>query len=803
MESIGVEQDIGENSAENKPKSTRAESRAFFDTWGMSSLVLINAHNPGKSIYPGLRDYTFEFTIDPVSSFNNVSQVVFEITDEEINHTWQRSRGHTRAFDQIDSTRTISTSITSSYYTYSPTLGFLDFNVSFGWTNTNTSSNHLIKISIIDSNSNVSKTSVWMTYTVIRAVKLNGVLKVVDEQLNELSEQDWVKSGESIAWSGLDIRYDSTNNFKLPIEHGIISIYNDLGESWVTPEELRPDMKITTTAKPKTDFSDKYIINVTGNAQKFLTSTMEFIIRIDGVGATFYNATPASGSWNKDTQLECSIIVADNTTSGVDIDSVEFQISTDNGLIWLDWQKPKTRWINEPNNLECYKIINFIEGELNLIKWRARDLVGFQTTSNIINIKIDKKPITFKNPIPKAGQFHYSSTIDCSIEINDQTSGINISTVQYSFLIDGESSWSDWTNANIDTIINKNNVKAEQTINFKYGENNFIKWRAKDIAGNGHFESPEYQILVTHKTPKIHYYTPANNSLINTTQPTFIWNNSYVVLQTQTFVFEYWSALEPNNIINITVTEATFTPPQPLKFGTTYFWRVIPNAGDEPGSSESGIWNFTIDSIGNIYPDFAFDIIITPDENFKLYPDDRVEFEFILYNNGNRDDIFQINFVTEPLWDDNIEFNNNVSVPLNGSLSEKVVITTPKSGWEFQNYVLKMKITSLGALEFNETLTKTMTLNIKIVKEPEDKGLPLWFIATLIIVIILLLVWGVIFYNMRKRARYKKFAPPDQIKGKGKDQKKDKDEIEIVYTPEHKKAIDLASKKDLKFKPKN
>jgi hypothetical protein len=553
-------------------------------------------------------------------------------------------------------------------------------------------------------------------------------------------------------------------------------------------------MVIKTEAKPKTDPEDMHTINISGPAADNLISPITFVIRTDGDVVQFYNATPKPSSWQNNTELECSIIIADNQ-SGVDKNTIEFMISTDNGMIWSDWQKPKVTVLDNPSIVQCYKTLFFNEGEFNLIKWRAKDNVRDQfSISDIYVIRIDTNPLTFKNPLPKIGEFQYSTEVACSVEIVDIDSGVNARSIQFSILRDSNTVWSDWADASLNSYENKKTITVQQTINFDYGENNYIKWRAKDVARNGYFVSSAFQLKITHKIPKIHLYSPISGSLINTTQPVFQWNNSYVVLQQVNYLLEYWSESEPNNVVNVTETHLSYIPPKPLKFNTKYFWRVTPNADGEAGISESGTWNFTIDTLSNIYPEFKFDVMITPEESFQMHPEKNVEFEYILYNNGNRDDVFQVNFVTEPVWDDNIEYTKNVSVPINGSTVEKVVITFPSSGWEYKNYVLRMKITSNGALEFNQTLTETKTINVKIVKKPEETGLPLWFFAIIIIVIIILVIWGVIFYNLRKKARYKEFEY--------KPSKKNKDEVEIVYTPEHKKAVDLVSKEDLKLKPK-
>jgi hypothetical protein len=770
--------------------NTRA-NRGFFDTWGMTTLELIGADDPNKqTIYANLRPYTFEFTIDPLSSFENVTSITIDLEDEQINHTWYRSRGARNSQDIISSSR--GTSITSSLYSFSSDLGFLDFNITFGWEGSDDTLSHRFNITIVDNASQVSKTSVSINYKVVRDLKFTGTLKVEGEFQGELEEFDWVRNTEKLTWSGLKVIYNTSQNFQVPADQGEIIITNDDGQQWLD-EDPSADMRVITNADLKNDLGDTHKIAIQGPAKNNLLGSVKFTIRIDSDGITFYNATPEPWSWKNQTTLECRITIADNLTSGVDASSIEFQFSVNNGIHWSDWQIPKTKLVDDPRIIECYKTLNFLEGEVNLIKWRGVDLVGRTKliSSDIFSIKVDKNPISFKNPKPRVGEFQYSTVVDCSIDIFDPTSGVDPGSIQYSFLRDSEVNWSAWKDVSVNDSENKQLIIPEVSENFNFGKNNYIKWRAKDIAGNGYEESQEFQIFVTHRIPKIYLTSPEPGSIVNTTQPTLTWNKSYELLQPVKYIVEYWPIFDPTNITNETITDTEFTPSQPLKFDTMYYWQVTPFTDDETGISESRVWRFEINSIENIYPEYKLELVIVPDEVIRIYPGKSKSIEFIVYNKGNKDDVYQLELIAESIWNNSIEYQQNITVEVNSTFSGEIIFHIPDSGWEYRNYNIKLKITSMGATELNETVEFVKMLNILISKEKDSDTTQLW-IFVLLILVILIIVVVMAAVMLRKQSKYKKYEykPPA------------KEQVEIVFKPEHSRAIDRTSKEKRRMPPR-
>ncbi len=771
-----------------KPSPSRDASDVLA-IWGIELPTLTNADNPGKTIYAGYKPYRFRFRIYPLNEFNNVSSVTLRILDEQLVHTWFKSRSRNQERNSDKNSR--SPQATSSFEKQTEDLAYLNFDVTFSWTNSNESGKHTFEVWVMDNASNISKTSFSMDYYVIKTIKFTGELKVQGQFQGVLQENDWVRRNEQITWSGLKVIYNSSVGIELPEEQGIIVLYNDDGKFWEDTSGALEAMSIISQADPKNDLEDEHVINISGPAQEYLEEPIKFMLRVDGDGVKFYNPRPDPLSWQNSTTIESRITIIDNKTSGVDSDSVEFKISKNNGNIWSEWYKPKIKKIDENRVIECYDDNEFLEGEFNLIMWRAMDLVGNQySISDTYTIRIDKTPLTFSNPIPKAMELQFSTQVNCSIDISDSTSGINASSIQYAISIGSTANWTVWKDIIQIISTNNNSMTAKIIEIFDYGEHNYLRWRAKDAAGNGFTQSEAFQIKITHKIPKIFYVSPAQSMLINTTTPTISWNNSYEVLQDVTYILEYWPASDEENITSLELAQTSYTFEKPLKFDTKYYWRVTPKAGDVVGISDSGTWNFMVNSLSNIYPVFKINLVVLPDLKVEITPKKSITIDLVIYNQGNRDDIYQINFITEPIWNGSIEFNENVSVPTNGSVTEKVKVRVPKDGWEYKTYIFKVEITSNGATQFNQTVSQTELISIEIIKEKPAELIPAGMVeVVIIIVIVLVVILIIIFFSTKTKTKHEKYEIKLPSKG----------DAEIIYTPQHSKAVDLASKKEVKF----
>jgi hypothetical protein len=220
-------------------------------------------------------------------------------------------------------------------------------------------------------------------------------------------------------------------------------------------------------------------------------------IFIDLSEVSFFNFKPANRDWFTTKNITCTIQIEDPDGFGVDPNNIGY------------WDGITNKWIKAPDistnrstiyNISILAYMN--EGTENYVQFRASDLAGNGPTySQQYYFKIDTIPVTFSGVTPNPIIKQNSPIVKCYITIEDLGgSGVNLSSIQYSYTTNGLGNFSEWTNNKLAMISNLPNPGESSRwiieLDFNRGDVNYIRWRAKDIAGNGYTESPTYQILV-------------------------------------------------------------------------------------------------------------------------------------------------------------------------------------------------------------------------------------------------------------------------------------------------------------------
>jgi hypothetical protein len=220
--------------------------------------------------------------------------------------------------------------------------------------------------------------------------------------------------------------------------------------------------------------------------------------KVDMTPPEFSNADPSNNGFINNYTYQCSIEVSD-AVSGVNQSMIQYRISqngVENYGSWMDATiSAGTRAIKATAQG------NFTDGDRNYIQWRAPDFAGNLKESIDYKITIDLTAVTFSNfkPVQTTNPATWSETedVNCSISVNDATSDVDATTIEYRYSTDGnaDSKFSAWKSMELTSEEDDKSITVYATIKFKAGDDNWVQWRAKDKAGNS-AESDKYQIRV-------------------------------------------------------------------------------------------------------------------------------------------------------------------------------------------------------------------------------------------------------------------------------------------------------------------
>ena len=272
----------------------------------------------------------------------------------------------------------------------------------------------------------------------------------------------------------------------------------------------------------------------------------DFRIKVDDSGCIFNNSDPDPTAWTNSRYLLCSIMITDLGGSGIDIDTIQCSYST-NGLgNFGEWitkgilKLPQNYSTAEESNDESedgiiYSLLarvaikNFYEGSDNYIQWRVRDLAGNDFTyGGPYKIQIDLTQLEFFNPKPNptTPQIDLEQICKITIKDNEGGSGVEPNSVEYRYSISGTDGYSKWSKERVSQIKLSDGYTFIIYINFKPGSNNYIQWRAFDVAGNGPVMSGDNNVLINtapipkisspkHNDKKEYDYTTADNIIFD------------------------------------------------------------------------------------------------------------------------------------------------------------------------------------------------------------------------------------------------------------------------------------------------
>ncbi len=229
-----------------------------------------------------------------------------------------------------------------------------------------------------------------------------------------------------------------------------------------------------------------------------LANTCQIFIDLSKI--TFENFTPTYDTWLTSKNINCTFSVCDRGGFGVDPGSIEYW-----SLQTQSWQPITVPVDPDSGNLSCINItlqIRLIEGTKSFVQFLAYDLAGNgPTLSETYKFKIDSTPVTFFNVKPDPAKKQASTRVKCYITVRDLGgSGVNLSSIQYSYTSSGENNFTDWGDSGLAMVANTQNAEELSTwfidLTFSRGSENYIRWRAMDLARNGYTISETFTVLI-------------------------------------------------------------------------------------------------------------------------------------------------------------------------------------------------------------------------------------------------------------------------------------------------------------------
>ena len=315
----------------------------------------------------------------------------------------------------------------------------------------------------------------------------------------------WVSVAEEIVIDNVGVVYEGTTNLEPPIESFNISLQHpDIIEEWSTVSQRI--IFLTPDETGPTEFNIKLFQIPLGALS---TSELYFILKIDGDAPIVRNFIPENNTWYIDKTTTLGILL-DDMGSGLNTSSVKYAVYPYDMGENLEWIIVGPSRMNEtPDGHSILDEISIFNGITN-ISWSASDKVGNRLIFHH-QIRFDDTIIQFREF--NAPEWSNSYEISCSISVLDLNgSGVDGSSLQYSYAINGIDSFSDWIS--FPSVANGEEITMNITFMGQEGTRNYIQFRGRDVAGTQHITSKVYNIWVDTTPPVISFEYPEYDSII-------------------------------------------------------------------------------------------------------------------------------------------------------------------------------------------------------------------------------------------------------------------------------------------------
>lgn len=224
-------------------------------------------------------------------------------------------------------------------------------------------------------------------------------------------------------------------------------------------------------------------------------------IKVDRTSIVF-GETPVNGkNWHSGNEVTTTVIVTDGG-SGVSRDRLQASVSTSGPSGFGEWFPLAAKDIQGDDDTALTVSVTgeFPEGKDNYVRFRGTDVAGTPVSvSKSFNIAVDTTPVYFTGFSPEDGEILDERDVECFISILDNGSGVDPATVEYSVSSKGADpdDFDEWKKAT--GIVPGNPVQVTMELEFDWGADNYIRFRANDGIGTGLTISCPYLVWVNSK----------------------------------------------------------------------------------------------------------------------------------------------------------------------------------------------------------------------------------------------------------------------------------------------------------------
>jgi hypothetical protein len=464
---------------------------------------------PGKVHYPGLDTETVSFIVWNDRHVDALQWVRFTIDPGGADTTWR----WTQNVDQfkLEAGAAEHASFPPNWHSSEKDLlnrtWVLTVTMSFGWTFPSDGPVD-IQVQIRDDHTKMHYFTFEEVLEVRTDLELSGPVRLVADDQGPLGPGSWVRGGEGIDVTVPPAVYSGSQDVFPPEGTVSVSLTWDGSEvassgqgrgefwsaGWLVPNLPRATVEVGI-----------WLVDLPAGAGAADPVLVD--LEVDGRGPTWLSMAPDGNSWLLHADVAAWADLTDNGGAGIDPITLEYQTLDPALGKWGPWGPARlVLGGGEGGASRGVVALMLPEGDGHSIRWRAMDVLGNgPTESEVLTFGVDSSPVDL-DPFAETGWITGKNVfVTCLVTDPDAglgSSGVDKNTVEVSVLRAGDEGWSEWMAP--DSVVEVSGtatVQATVGLELAEGSGNFVRWRARDTAGNELVVSPPDMLMVDTTLP--------------------------------------------------------------------------------------------------------------------------------------------------------------------------------------------------------------------------------------------------------------------------------------------------------------
>ena len=369
----------------------------------------------------------------------------------------------------------------------------LVLSISFGWSFETTEPFNL-SLEIFTRRPGLKRFLFQKIIRVEHGVTLKGTPSIVGYDHGPIVDEGWCFPEETLTITGVRVVYLGTQDLIPSSEARTVLISDVFGGTWMaTPgadgtlnfvinasATETPDYEITISNRPK-------VLGAKGYGWRNIS------IGIDGTPPIFTNHFPHE-EWFGIGKITAGVVLSDGNGSGPDGVTLRFLLRPAGSDGFPEVGVPPDSIDVESDRLNARTVLILPNGS-NAIFWQVVDHAGNEATSEVYTINVDTGNLTFRNPRPS----FWVNTIEPLVTIDVVEVGgseIDGDSIEFSISTTDITAFGPWVKAS--SYPDGRVVQTAESIELVEGSDNWVMWRASDLAGHTLFSSPQRILIDTH-----------------------------------------------------------------------------------------------------------------------------------------------------------------------------------------------------------------------------------------------------------------------------------------------------------------